>query len=465
MSERNYWYKMSNEQLLNYIRKNHQGETFTEIGKGKDKRAYLQVRERGLIDDLVKDGTLLKCHKDDGYWKDSAHVNEAYNKLRIRLGKRPTSQEFTQEYGGAIDSIKNGDYHPKIHSWNDFLIYQGEKGIEPSKKMVNKRERIDWNKISDEDLFKHIKENYNGEILNKFGKGESHRVWSQAKKRGILDRLISEGIIFRQQNSSGYWSNPANINDAFNKLREKFGRSPTSVEIGEKYGTGLINAIYDGRYSDTIKNWKEYVIFMEGTVRNDWSNPSNIDEAFDQLKSELGRVPKYDEIIDRYGGIMNAISKGKYLPEIKTYNQYLIHRGEKVKTNSEKIKTPQDLKTLCDTDPKAKYLVELCRGNDIDVADIIAIVYEGKIARDDAIKILQEPSIREYLGGFRKPLGIPEIQEYANILLPLDKNDIIRNIIYKRLVEDRRNQLGLKPSEEQISEFKQKVQKNLEALV
>ncbi len=129
------------------------------------------------------------------------------------------------------------------------------------------------------------------------------------------------------------------------------------------------------------------------------------------------------------------------------------------------VKTSKDLLNLCDTDPKARYIIQLCQGDDVDVADIIAVVYDGKIARDDAIKLLQEPSLRDYLGEFRKPVGIPDIEEYANELLPLDKNGVIASIVYRRLIECRRNKLGAKPSIEQRKDFLEEVQRNLERLI
>ena len=73
--------------------------------------------------------------------------------------------------------------------------------------------------------------------------------------------------------------------------------------------------------------------------------------------------------------------------------------------------------------------------------------------------------MREYLGEFRKPTGIPDIEEYANELLPLDKNGVIAAIIYKRLIEYRRGKLGAKPTAEKREEFSKEMKKKLEEIV
>ncbi len=129
------------------------------------------------------------------------------------------------------------------------------------------------------------------------------------------------------------------------------------------------------------------------------------------------------------------------------------------------IRTSKDLKSMCDTDPKARYLVNLCQGNDVDVADIIAVVYDGRITRDDAIKILQEPSLREYLGEFRKTIGIQDIRNWAEELLPLDKNKVIESIVRRRIIEYLRNKLGPKPTYEQRADLLKEMQKTLDEIV
>jgi len=55
-----------------------------------------------------------------------------------------------------------------------------------------------------------------------------------------------------------------------------------------------------------------------------WNDPKNIDQAFDSLVETLRRIPKYDEMP---GGVMHAMSRGKYCSDVKTFNDYLKYWG------------------------------------------------------------------------------------------------------------------------------------------
>jgi hypothetical protein len=135
------------------------------------------------------------------------------------------------------------------------------------------------------------------------------------------------------------------------------------------------------------------------------------------------------------------------------------------RNNNGQIRTSKDLKTLCENAPTREYMLKLCQGDDVVLADIVAVLYDGKITRDDAINFLQESCLRDYLGNFRKPIGIPDIKECAEELLPFDKNNVIAEIIYRRLIELRRNELGPKPSAKKRKAFLEEMRKTLEELV
>lgn len=126
--------------------------------------------------------------------------------------------------------------------------------------------------------------------------------------------------------------------------------------------------------------------------------------------------------------------------------------GELIERNS-KIRASKDLAKLFDTEPKARYAIQLCQGNDVDIADILAVVYDGRITRENAIKLLQEPSLRDYLHEIKRPQAIGDIIEPAEGIIKFDKNNTIRDIFYRRLEKYRKEKLGAKPSPEQIREF------------
>jgi SNF2 family DNA or RNA helicase/ubiquinone/menaquinone biosynthesis C-methylase UbiE len=126
---------------------------------------------------------------------------------------------------------------------------------------------------------------------------------------------------------------------------------------------------------------------------------------------------------------------------------------------SNKIKNAEKLVEILNTDIKGRLAVKLCWGNDVDFADVIAVMYDGRITRDDAMKMTQEPSLKDYLGNFKMPTGIAEVLQPALEILPLDKNDVIKDIFSRRLVEYRRHKLGNKPDSYKKQEFLKEIEK------
>lgn len=232
-----------------------------------------------------------------------------------------------------------------------------------------------------------------------------------------------------------------------------------------------IDARWGRGYSRYLQNVDQFMSYLSKKRRDVEEKKEQVPQAFYEQTSAL----EFPALKQWYQNNMGLKPKEKNLKNIVYHERMLeliakkfgvsIEATPRGKVPDSRIRTSKDLMTLCDTDPKARYLVKLCQGDDVDVADIIAVVYDGKIQRDDAIKLLQEPSLREYLGEFRKPVGMPDIEEYANTLLPFDKNGVIASIIYKRLIEYRRDKLGAKPTAQQRTAFVQEMNKTLEDLV
>jgi uncharacterized Zn ribbon protein len=118
------------------------------------------------------------------------------------------------------------------------------------------------------------------------------------------------------------------------------------------------------------------------------------------------------------------------------------------------IKSPRQFSELIKTDDDARYILERFGGSEADVADILAVVYEGRLGREQALEFLQEPGLSDYLGEFQRPIdGIPDIVEMSEKLLPYDKDNIIYQIVLNRAMEYRDSILGAKPEKGKIDSF------------
>lgn len=257
-----------------------------------------------------------------------------------------------------------------------------------------------------------------------------------------------------------------NLNGHKNSNYEQLGArlqeialSMTPEQIDTKWGKG---------FSAYLQNVDNFMVYLRKERRKVEERKEKVPQEFYEQTSRL----EFPQLKNWYNSNQGLKSKDKRVKEIVYRERMLeliaqkfdveIQAAPRGRAKDGRIRTSSDLKSICDTDLKARYMIHLCQGDDVDVADIIAVVYDGKIARDDAIKLLQEPSLRDYLGEFRKPIGIPDIEEYANELLPLDKNGIIASIVYRRLLEYRRNKLGAKPNLEQRKTFLEEMKQTLE---
>ncbi len=270
----------------------------------------------------------------------------------------------------------------------------------------------------------------------------------------------------------GYWDDPNNIENEMrvvidneykdeegNVIKAK-GAFPTETwlrknDMGDlSYGIrkypGRINGLKKKMGIDSIRKPPGY-----------WDDPNNIEKEM--------RVVIDNEYKDEEGNVIKA--KGAFpthsqLDQIETIRSLIngIHKyprginGLKEKMGfpvNGAIKTAQQISQLIQTDDDAKYIIERFGGNEADVADILAVVYEGRIDRESALGLLQEPTVRDYLGDFirRRVEGIPDIVEMGDRLLPHDKDEVIYSIILNKAMEYRDRFLGARPDRERIDAF------------
>src|SRR3990167_8457137 len=116
------------------------------------------------------------------------------------------------------------------------------------------------------------------------------------------------------------------IDEVFDKMNEELERVPTLRNFSKKYGRAIV-AINQGRYDPQITTWNQYLEHRNcETHRQAWT-PEKIDEVFDKMNEDLGRIPTRTEFEKEYGRAIVAINQGRYDPQITTWSQYLEHRG------------------------------------------------------------------------------------------------------------------------------------------
>lgn len=130
------------------------------------------------------------------------------------------------------------------------------------------------------------------------------------------------------------WS-PSRINDAFYDTINELRRLPIRSEIKKKGYSGMLRAIDEGRYSERVMTWNQ-LLEHHGFKKNHaykhpgikrprgyWTAERIIEEFYDTF-NKLRRVPKAKDLDS---GALGAISDGRYLPEIRTLNQFLKYNG------------------------------------------------------------------------------------------------------------------------------------------
>ena len=193
----------------------------------------------------------MSKRKPMGYWNKPEAVDRVFDELKEKLGKVPTGKEFTKAYGGAINSLFRGNYHPGIRTWTDYLIHRGEKG-----------HITRWTPEKIDKVFDELRE----ELGRVPGSADFTKKHSAAMKV-IRERRYNPNIGSwnaylehrkeEQYNERGKWT-PEEIDRAYDELKEKLGRVPKSTEF-RKLNSGALRSIDKGGYNSDIGSWNEYL--------------------------------------------------------------------------------------------------------------------------------------------------------------------------------------------------------------
>ncbi|HHT9116720.1 MAG TPA: hypothetical protein ACFYEL_09650, partial [Candidatus Wunengus californicus] len=220
-----------------------------------------------------------------------------------------------------------------------------------------------------------------------WGRYLEHRNSKPANGRYVEDRRIGPTVS---------WTNGM-LDQAFDDMIDKLGRTPNYKEFEKKH-PGAMSFIRGGKYDKKISKWNQYVEHRNSKPNTTSWDSERMDKAFDEMKTELGRTPTVTEFSRKYGGALDNIYDGRYNQNIRTWVQYLEHRGIKQEVP---IKTPDQLQTLFEQEPIARLVAERF-GQPEDVADIMAVIYSDRIPREDLFDLMERPSLRDYLGKIRK---------------------------------------------------------------
>jgi len=236
---------------------------------------------------------------------------------------------------------------------------------------------------------------------------------------------------------------------------EKYGKLPNGKELANIGRHDIRHATeFHGGFTEVRKRLN--MTNRKGRGYWTWEN----------LQSELKTMID-GEFVDEHGDVIKYAGDFPTSKQVKAIGKtgmiYAIQKYGNLTTVRERmgynrITDSQAFATLIETAEDARLVVEHFGGNDADVADILAVMYEGRLSRDDALQFLEDPSLRKYLGSFQRPSGISDIFDAGMHLLPYDKSGVIRDIIYRKALEYRADRLGPMPTTEQRQRLLQELE-------
>jgi len=170
-----FFAKMSDVELIEFIKLNHSGSTLVDFQKSKNSTALNYARQRGLIDRLVGEGTLHRHSRASMTDEDLLrYVTEKYS------GK--SLSEFRKDDESMYNSLLNRGLIDRLVD-NKILIRTMKKsGF--------------FKAMTDDELINYIALNYNGWDISQMRKTKGSKTpYGEAVRRGLIKKLVLEGII------------------------------------------------------------------------------------------------------------------------------------------------------------------------------------------------------------------------------------------------------------------------------
>jgi len=258
--ENRFFNKLEDSDIVRYISDNHKGLKISELER-EDPSFVNAIRERGLMDNLVEEGILVRKIKPVGFFSRMsddemiAYVQGNYAgigitvlekescALVIQLRKRGLAEGLFEE--GILIRKRLSVSPLRYLSDNEFTEYLREnhygetrtqlaQGSKTAYREIQRRNLADkliqegilvnrdkgvgkgfFTRMNDEQLEQYLIENCTDMTLKEASKTNS-RAYQLACERGIVDKLVKDGVLIRK----GFRLEKINGSDAINILRD-----------------------------------------------------------------------------------------------------------------------------------------------------------------------------------------------------------------------------------------------------
>jgi len=451
---------------------------------------------------------VLKGSRGDKLAKDALrHTVEG------ELGRKPTSEDLkkidgqwfkrhelallhSKFKGSTYYAIKCAyceyfDYNRQdhLHEW-DFKqqgMWKGEEGERLAKEAISHTIESYLGRVPNPEDLKKLSyiwfyENISWGAIEKFGNSQYKAI--RHVYPGYFDYNRPDHLHEWDFSRQGMWKGSRGDKLAKDALRHtvegELGRKPTSEDLkkidGNWFKDNKLGGLFDKFKSSVYKAlrhvYPEYFDCSRPDYLHEWDiqhskmwTKQNGELAKKAIRHKIanyfGREPTPEDLtkIDynwfhnqKLEGLLQAKFNGATHKALEfAYPNYYL--------GGPKITSSADLVKAFDTYPKIKsVLPKLSRGDEARFADILTVVYAGRLKRDDALNLVSEPSLRAYLGECKPPKTVAHIAEPAQAVIHLDKEGVIAGIILDSFREYGRKKLGDNPTRKQkaalMAEFK-----------
>jgi hypothetical protein len=275
-------------------------------------------------------------------------------------------------------------------------------------------------------------------------------------------RRIKKIMDYNQKRKpNGYFDNWKNFEKEFRDVVEKeFCDSDGNVIKGKGVipSRSKLRAIGMSSLDAAIDNHGgKYCVFKKmgyaGTRKppNFWKDFTNVDAM---LRPETDRFLKENEHLPEYDDLINIGLRGLLLGVVKYHGalKAVYERMGYGRYLNGKIDTPQKLKNVFDNEEAMRIVAS--RFDPEDAADIMAVMYSSRVTREMLMELMDDSSLRAYLGPIKNPItDINDAIEVGTHILHLDKGGVIRDLLFRKMQEIRREKLGANPTQEQREEY------------
>ncbi|MDO8803450.1 MAG: hypothetical protein Q7R35_03375 [Elusimicrobiota bacterium] len=123
------------------------------------------------------------------------------------------------------------------------------------------------------------------------------------------------------------------------------------------------------------------------------------------------------------------------------------------------LNDPENLALFLQSDPTAIAAAQLSLGDEVCLADVLCVIYEGRLKRETVFVVIEKKPIREWLKRFRLTDSFADIVRALKTLMPFEKNHPyhgngqIEAVFEYSARQYRTRKLGPQPSKEKRAAF------------